>query len=546
MKFFYLLLSTHCVLPAVLSQNVAINNEGSQPHASAMLDIQSSTKGMLIPRLSTGERTAIANPASGLTIYNTNSKRFEVFNNGWSALQPELPPGTSVISDSITNAPLTALGFTYAGYFDQHFALPPQSVTISGNGWFKINTSTDNNDGAPYSPPDPDLPEPDMTGDLVVNTNDQFVYFKGDSVFQFSPATNSWTSYPVEGNRCRYGVWTGTEVLGWNGYDTIFKYDPVSHTLTRLRHPPVLSMRIGFSVVWTGTEMIVWGGKAPASETYYATGAAFNPATNSWTLLSPTSFPGRAWHSAIWTGTQMVIHGGESSVSTTILLQNSHDIFSPPYEKEYDSFQVFRSTIRYTRSTNTWGNPINQFTARSRHSAVWTGTEMIVYGGLGYTYVFDYDFYGNLTMYEIVVFNSGFRQNFSTNTSVSFTGTRSRYQHTAVWEGNDMRLIGGYTGKKVEIGPAEYPMPAPTGKEVCEWAEVYRPNPGIWGIASRIPGGVVKNFVPYAFFQDGKTYAFGQTSNSREQGYVRSFTSTNVLQAVPPVSKRMYLFKKNQ
>jgi uncharacterized protein (TIGR02145 family) len=46
---------------------------GITPASSAMLDVQSTTKGMLIPRLTTAQRTAISSPVKGLVIYNTDT-----------------------------------------------------------------------------------------------------------------------------------------------------------------------------------------------------------------------------------------------------------------------------------------------------------------------------------------------------------------------------------------------------------------------------------------------------------------------------------------
>ena len=44
----------------------------SNPHASAALEIQSTSKGFLFPRMAEAERDAINNPATGLTIYCTD------------------------------------------------------------------------------------------------------------------------------------------------------------------------------------------------------------------------------------------------------------------------------------------------------------------------------------------------------------------------------------------------------------------------------------------------------------------------------------------
>lgn len=60
----------------VFTQNVAINTTGNAPDVSAMLDIVSSSKGLLLPRVSltsTTDATTIATPATSLLVYNTNA-----------------------------------------------------------------------------------------------------------------------------------------------------------------------------------------------------------------------------------------------------------------------------------------------------------------------------------------------------------------------------------------------------------------------------------------------------------------------------------------
>lgn len=56
---------------SVFSQSLSINTDGSTANASAMLDIKSNTKGLLIPRLTKAEKNAVAAPATGLLIYQT-------------------------------------------------------------------------------------------------------------------------------------------------------------------------------------------------------------------------------------------------------------------------------------------------------------------------------------------------------------------------------------------------------------------------------------------------------------------------------------------
>jgi hypothetical protein len=51
------------------------------PNASSVLDVSSTTKGMLTPRMTTGQRTAIATPADGLIVYDTDLKSFYHYNS---------------------------------------------------------------------------------------------------------------------------------------------------------------------------------------------------------------------------------------------------------------------------------------------------------------------------------------------------------------------------------------------------------------------------------------------------------------------------------
>lgn len=64
---------------AAQAQNVGINANGAVPDASAMLDIAGQNGGLLIPRLTTAQRNAIAIPATSLLIFNTTTARFEYF-----------------------------------------------------------------------------------------------------------------------------------------------------------------------------------------------------------------------------------------------------------------------------------------------------------------------------------------------------------------------------------------------------------------------------------------------------------------------------------
>jgi hypothetical protein len=81
-RFFFFLVFSGWMLQ-VMSQ-VSVNNNGDSPDASAMFDVQSTNKGFLPPRMTTAQRTAIQNPATGLTIFNTDLNCLEFYQAGGS------------------------------------------------------------------------------------------------------------------------------------------------------------------------------------------------------------------------------------------------------------------------------------------------------------------------------------------------------------------------------------------------------------------------------------------------------------------------------
>jgi len=66
----------------VLAQNIGINETGANPHNSAILDVSSTSKGMLVPRMTTAQRNDIAAPANGLLVFDSNTSSFWFYNGG--------------------------------------------------------------------------------------------------------------------------------------------------------------------------------------------------------------------------------------------------------------------------------------------------------------------------------------------------------------------------------------------------------------------------------------------------------------------------------
>jgi hypothetical protein len=97
------------------------------PHASAQLDVTSDTKGVLVSRMTSAQRIAIASPADGLLVYDTDTKGFwyHKTGTGWTQLN---------------NAPLSLPYVANENNSNTLFSITNQgsgnilSVTSSGNG----------------------------------------------------------------------------------------------------------------------------------------------------------------------------------------------------------------------------------------------------------------------------------------------------------------------------------------------------------------------------------------------------------------------------
>jgi trimeric autotransporter adhesin len=93
-----------CMAPTVYGQ-VAIATNGSLPDPSAMLDIKSTTRGMLTPRMTKSNRLAIANPAQGLIVFQTDDTVGYYYNktgiaNGWTRMGDLELPYSGIIASA--------------------------------------------------------------------------------------------------------------------------------------------------------------------------------------------------------------------------------------------------------------------------------------------------------------------------------------------------------------------------------------------------------------------------------------------------------------
>src|SRR5688500_2029491 len=80
-------LSAILLLSLNVHGQVSINTTGMPPASSAMLEVTSISKGVLIPRMTTTDRNGIVSPAASLMIYNTTTGAYNYWNgSSWMAI----------------------------------------------------------------------------------------------------------------------------------------------------------------------------------------------------------------------------------------------------------------------------------------------------------------------------------------------------------------------------------------------------------------------------------------------------------------------------
>ncbi len=134
----------------------------------------------------------------------------------------------------------------------------------------------------------------------------------------YDPVERSWRKIaeaPIGKRLWHSAVWTGGEMIVWGGFGDhavveAAAYQPVTDTWRPIADAPISPRWWGHSTTWTGTEMIIWGNRP--GESAEPVGAAYDPAVDTWRVLPASPVGNRTWHSAVWTGEELIIWGGQS------------------------------------------------------------------------------------------------------------------------------------------------------------------------------------------------------------------------------------------
>ncbi|HEX9811054.1 MAG TPA: Ig-like domain-containing protein [Burkholderiales bacterium] len=273
-------------------------------------------------------------------------------------------------------------------------------------------------------------------------------------------------------------VWAGNEMIIWGGLDGLgvsnsgARYTPGNPAATAWM-PTANTMMAGaplartdHTAVWNtlGNEMIVWGGELGGILGPTNSGGRYSVASNVWTATPapPPAVPPRSLHTAIWTGGEMIIWGG---VTAGGVRTSTGGRFNPIGGGSWTA-------------TSMSGPP----SARSEHTAIWTGTEMIVWGGVDD---------------GALLLQTGGRYRRSTNNWLgvsTVSALSARAGHTAIWTGSEMIIWGGDAGLGPVADGARYNPTADTWSPMRDAPIARSSHKAIWtGTEMIVWGGEVSD-----------------------------------------------------
>ncbi len=243
------------------------------------------------------------------------------------------------------------------------------------------------------------------------------------------------TSNAPTGRTGHSAIWDGQQMIVWGGnagsispnyVNTGGLYDPVADQWTSMTPTGVPDPRTGHTSVWTGAQMIIWGG-ANSVTAFLNSGGSFQPSPQLWTTISTTGAPtGRSGHIAVWTGSYMFVWGGQNAAG----LLNDGALYDP-VQDQWTSVSL-----------------ANAPEARINATAVWAGDRVIIWGGTGTN--------GTLNDGGELLFTAGSPSQW---VATALTGAPSaRASHTAVWTGQQMIVWGGNSGGALGDGAAFNPV----------------------------------------------------------------------------------------
>ena len=243
----------------------------------------------------------------------------------------------------------------------------------------------------------------------------------------YSSAVFTGNRGPNAGKILIFGGCSGPDHVCRTAWGSVLIYDLTTSKWSISEASPSVPGRMKHHAFWTGDQMLVWGGvtdpSGPGLGISLAHGATFNPGTNVWNQLNPASAPiARRFASAVLTGSddapedrQLIVYGG---------CDRQVGRYCPKYYNDGGIYNFKTGTWRAIQSGN--------FSARAWHSAVWTGSQMVVWGGLNRT-----------PLRDGAVFSPGVDQASDKWLQISGVVDDGRWGHGATWSSGRMLIWGG-------------------------------------------------------------------------------------------------------
>ena len=289
-------------------------------------------------------------------------------------------------------------------------------------------------DGAAYDPEVdswrriPKAPVAGGYGFSVVWTGEEMIVWgdprrgrrsRGNIGAAFDPSTDEWrriASVPLPGRAGHLAVWTGEEMVVWGGYLTASKrerydgngaaYDPATDVWRMLPRAPLPA---GYSAMgaWTGEEVIVMAspmGIKASDYPKFAEAAAYDPATDSWRELPRPPHVSYVEPPAAFLEDELILlslggdvedddgNGRDRTYDTGGILDVSEEKWRPHadtklyvnqrWEQIALADEVVIDGLAYDPDEDAW-RKLPKFPLGNREFPVrvWTGSELIVWGG---------------------------------------------------------------------------------------------------------------------------------------------------------------------
>lgn len=282
------------------------------PAASAILDASSSTKGFLIPRMNTVQRNAIASPATGLQIFNTDNQCIDIYDGanwimtcGLKVNGPIIDPGHTT-TNSWTQKSSIGFGRSGAVAFtigDKGYIGTGGGSTLLLNDFWEFDPIANSwtqkanfsggsrRDAVGFSIGNKGYIG---TGNLGMNNTNDF--------WEFDPIANTWTqkaSIDSTSRSCAVGFNIGNKGYvgigndGTSDLNDFFEYDPTTDTWTEMANYPGGGRKFTFAAGINARGYLGLG--TDANGNYHNDVWEFDPAINVW--LQKGTFPGSGFHS---------------------------------------------------------------------------------------------------------------------------------------------------------------------------------------------------------------------------------------------------------